>query len=379
MNLNRIIITTILILTFVSLTTAQTEETAQDLISQKRFEEARSVYSTLAEKEPERTEFKVWVARLSSWIGDYEESIRLYDDVIKADGNRTEAYVGKAYVHIWTKNVAAAAETFESVPDASRQDVGVLIAKVSWLRSRARYKDARDLVTKALTLHPENVELIELQNKLKKESPVKFKGGCNQNYDPITESTTVCNTSVSFQRDGDKITGFAETGKRLGANFRAVGIAWSREYNTRSKSNIIASFDPNGSGDMDFTASFDQGISQKLNLGIDARLWRINGENIKIVSPRASYKINQRNVISSTFYISKDKTLLMRYDRNINDRLNTAFVFVNPITGVAKRAFTAEARFRATENIELFGSYGFSSDNSGGLKNLFGWGFTITK
>ncbi|MFV0387974.1 MAG: tetratricopeptide repeat protein [Pyrinomonadaceae bacterium] len=377
MKVNRFFIAMFFLLALVSMAGAQTEESAQQLIAQKRLAEARAIYVELAAQNPDRMEYKVWVARLTSWMGEYGKALKLYDGVLKADSNRTEALTGKAYVYIWDKNIGSAKRIFEKIKADERESAGVLIAKINWLKSRSRFSEARSLNKFALEKYPENSELIELKKGLEGQKPIHMQFGCSQNFDPVTASTLVCGGSATYTLDHNKISAFANTGKRLGSTFKEIGINWNRELDSRSNSNLTFSVEPNGN--FDFIASYDRKLSDAAFIGIDARIWHLNDRNIKILSPRFAYKFDAKNVVSTTFYVSDQYTNVIRYDRIVKPRLNASVVFINPITNGGNRAITSELKYGIGEMFEISGSYGIAQNGNGGLKNLYGWGFMIRR
>src|SRR6266852_2186679 len=76
-------------------------QAAQEAVRNHRFAQARHIYQELFKGEPSNLEYLIWIARLSGWLGDYQQAVEEYNDVLSREPTNADAIIGKAYVLMW--------------------------------------------------------------------------------------------------------------------------------------------------------------------------------------------------------------------------------------------------------------------------------------
>ncbi|MBV8774396.1 MAG: tetratricopeptide repeat protein [Deltaproteobacteria bacterium] len=83
-------------------------QAAQEAIRNHRFARAREIYQVLHKRQPANLEYLMWIARLSGWLGEYQQAIEDYDGILNREPGNVDALIGKAYVLMWQGQLSAA-------------------------------------------------------------------------------------------------------------------------------------------------------------------------------------------------------------------------------------------------------------------------------
>lgn len=139
-----------------------TEQVAQEYIAAKRFADARAVYQTLSEREPDNMGHKIWIARLSAWLQEYDVSLAIYDAVLARDSANIEALIGKSTVLMWRQEYSAAEPLITRAIELAPQNPEAHLARARWHFYQGQARPARAAVERALALDPQNEEAKKL-------------------------------------------------------------------------------------------------------------------------------------------------------------------------------------------------------------------------
>jgi tetratricopeptide (TPR) repeat protein len=139
---------------------------ATDAVRGRRYAEAREIYRTLAARAPDDPDPQVWVARLSSWMKDYETAEQSYDAVLGQRPDYVDALVGKAYLLTWQDRYDEAEALLERAQQAKPDSAEVDMALARLYRSQERERTALKHVEAVLERDPDNTDAIELQATL---------------------------------------------------------------------------------------------------------------------------------------------------------------------------------------------------------------------
>ena len=77
------------------------EKSAESAFASGHYAEARAIYRSLEQHHPDRTDYAIWVGRLSGWLGDYASALSEFQSVLLRNPDNVEALLGKAYVLLW--------------------------------------------------------------------------------------------------------------------------------------------------------------------------------------------------------------------------------------------------------------------------------------
>jgi tetratricopeptide (TPR) repeat protein len=142
------------------------ERRAVEAVAAHRLVEARSLYRTLAAQEPATLGHQVWVARLSSWLGDYAGATAAFDRVLDRDPGHVEALVGKAYVAMWQDRFDQADALLGRAAAVSPNDAEVQLALARNYHFQGRDRDAARHVERVLAREPDRSEAQDLKRRL---------------------------------------------------------------------------------------------------------------------------------------------------------------------------------------------------------------------
>lgn len=387
MKVNKLKNILFMLLISVSFSFAQTSEIAAERhIKNKNFAKAREIYSVLANENPENKTFKFWIARLSAWMGEFKSALKIYDAELAINPNNNEALLGKAYILMWQKKHSKVKKILAIAAENDRYDAGYLIAKINSFRYQNRFKEARETLKIAQEVHPENGELSQIEKALENAKSTTSEVGCQQNFEPFTATTTVCYAKTKYQRGSDQISAKVSNGKRFDKFYREIGVSWQRELNDRTSINLSANIETQENPNLDFNFGINHFINERLKVGVDYRIWRLNKQTIKIFSTNIDYSINEKTRIQSTLYKSNDKTLLVRGNRQITKPLTIGVTYLQTFGSQkfatvtpSQKAFTLNANYQYSKNLTINSSIGTFRRTNNVPQTIYGFGFSLTK
>jgi YaiO family outer membrane protein len=108
---------------------ADLQQRATEAVEERRFDEARTLYEQLSEQQPQRSDYKNWVARLSGWLGEHERALATYDEVLAWDPGNVDALVGKAYVLGWAQRYDEAGPLLDEAERLQPDDPQIALAR----------------------------------------------------------------------------------------------------------------------------------------------------------------------------------------------------------------------------------------------------------
>jgi tetratricopeptide (TPR) repeat protein len=139
---------------------------ASEAIQARRYVEAREIYRTLAARNPDDPDPQVWVARLSSWMKDYETAEQSYDAVLAQRPDYVDALVGKAYLLTWQDRFDEAEGLLDRAHAATPDSTEVEMALARLYRAQDRDRSALKHVERVLEQDPGHGDALELQATL---------------------------------------------------------------------------------------------------------------------------------------------------------------------------------------------------------------------
>jgi tetratricopeptide (TPR) repeat protein len=142
------------------------ERRAAAAVAAHRLVEARGLYRRLAAEEPGVVAHRLWVAWISSWLGDYATANATFDEILAADPRAAEALVGKAYVAMWQDRFPEAGGLLRRAVAAAPDDVEVQLALARCYHFQGKDRRAARHVARALALDPGSLDAQELQRRL---------------------------------------------------------------------------------------------------------------------------------------------------------------------------------------------------------------------
>jgi len=139
------------------------ETLAERAVAGHRYEEARTFYRRLAERDPDNDEYLVWIGRLSGWLEDFDTADVTYNVVLARDPEDVEALIGKAYVAIWQERYRDAQVLLRAAKRVAPNDPEVPLALARCYRDQGRMRAAARVVERLVEREPGNAEVRELQ------------------------------------------------------------------------------------------------------------------------------------------------------------------------------------------------------------------------
>ena len=128
---------------------------------QGNYDEAITIYQRLIDENPKDIEAMLGLAAVLSWQKKYQESSAVYQKVRDLRPDLPDGELGLSRLKAWQGEHAAAEETLKALHSKfpERFDILMLLGQVTaWQK---KYQESVDYYKKALAIHPENKEAIK--------------------------------------------------------------------------------------------------------------------------------------------------------------------------------------------------------------------------
>lgn len=143
----------------------------------KQYDEALAIFRRLAKDNPEDYEARNWVARLTSWQGDFERAERLYRAVLEDDPGNFVAELGLVDVLSWQGRYQAAEERLVGLEADRPDNLAVLLRRGRLARWQRQRDEALDAYERVLAVDPDNEEALEAVAALEAETRYQLEAG----------------------------------------------------------------------------------------------------------------------------------------------------------------------------------------------------------
>jgi YaiO family outer membrane protein len=242
------------------------QDRARTAVSEKRFTDALALYRTMLAGNPTNVDYILWVARLSSWTGDYTGAQNAYSKALALQPKNVDALVGSANLFMWKHSYTEAAALLTEAHELAPSSTDVELAWSRYYHSRGDDTDAKRHVTKVLDLDHDNQEALRLEESLVPDHTVELRMGFEGDTLPDTALGAIEELSLSYLTtkgqvgvDFGHLDRFNEDGNRGGMHF-------SRNLNAATS--IRAAVLAGGGGDIVAKLDWTVGISRKVRHGL---------------------------------------------------------------------------------------------------------------
>jgi YaiO family outer membrane protein len=140
-----------------------------------QWDEALRVFDDLALAHPENTDVLLLQARVKAWKGDYGAAEKGYREVLRLIPGNTEALIGLAEIASWQRDYAAALALYEQVQEKepANADIQFRIGRIYlW---QGNFVQAEDRFKSALQSDPQNEEIKQALQKARPRLHEKFE------------------------------------------------------------------------------------------------------------------------------------------------------------------------------------------------------------
>lgn len=135
--IRRVAMCLVLLLPVAALAARPEEERAAAAVAHGDFAEARALYEALADGPDGTLEQRMWVARLSSWVRDFDAARRAYGEVLAVHPDDVEALLGLARTATWAADYDEADRRLDEVAVLAPDDPDLGAARLQNRHARA--------------------------------------------------------------------------------------------------------------------------------------------------------------------------------------------------------------------------------------------------
>jgi len=308
---------------------------ARTAVSEKRYNEALTIYRNLLAEKPGDVDYIVWIARLSSWTGDNDTAAEYYSKALVAEPGNIDALLGKANLLMWKQRYAEAAELLEKARELAPSNTEVELAWSRYYHYQGNEADAKRQLTKVLVQDRENKEALRLQESLVPDHTIELRVGYEGDTLPGTAPGAIEEASISYLTGRNRIgIDFAHF-DRFGEAGNLGGMHFSRKLNGATSVRASALFGGGGAivARRDWSLGFSRKVYPGLVLGGDYR--HIDFPSLKIDAA----------IANADYYFEKPVWIQTSYAANRIGRDTTP-------------SFLARINFKVRKNVTLNAGYG---------------------
>ena len=280
----------------------ETEQSAAAAVAANHFAEARTIYRTLESQYPDRSDYSIWVGRLSGWLADYVAASNEFQSVLRHNPDNLEALLGQAYVLLWQRRYREAEEVLRKAESLQPDNPEITLAWAKRFRYGGDRGAAAQYVGRALTLDPTNRDALEMQGELAKPDSVEliFGYGADRfSFAPTGQSGWVSGSWLNSR--GNTMVRYEEW-SRFGQ--RATRGGFGGSLNVTPQWTIWASSLFGSNGAVFATQDHSLGFSRKLTrgwvLGSQYRYLKFDQAKVQIVAPSLEYYFKKSAWVSAT-------------------------------------------------------------------------------
>jgi YaiO family outer membrane protein len=246
---------------------------ARTAVSEKRFNEALTIYRTLLAAAPADVDYILWIARLSAWTRNYPVAADFYSQALAVDPQNVDAMVGKANVLMWQHSYPDAFVLLTAARQAAPASVDVELAWARYFHWQGDDKRAKLYLEKCLASDGENREALELKESLVPDHTIELRIAYEGDTLPGTNPGAIEELAATyFSRKGSIGLDFFHM-DRFGQGGNRGGLSFSRKLGGRTS--VQGAFLFGGGGDIvprqDITLGLSGTVAHGWELGADYR------------------------------------------------------------------------------------------------------------
>ena len=280
------------------------EQAAREAVAAKRFHEAAALYTQLSEREPENSDYFVWLGRLAGWMQDYQAAIDAYDHALARAPRNVEALVGRASVLMWQRKFFGAYNDLAAAEQLEPNNGDVRLAFARFYHYQHEERLAQTYVRLAIALAPADRDALELQSHIVVPRPLlvtmgygrddfSFASVANLNF--VTASYSSPRHQFAFQYE--RWNKFGEEVDRGGASMTArVGDRiWLRGSAMIAPGTAVLA-------QQDYSAGVSRSLPRGLVISGDYRRLQLRDAHVDVASPGLEYYLPGQPVWLQAIY-----------------------------------------------------------------------------
>ncbi|MGI8782693.1 MAG: tetratricopeptide repeat protein [Acidobacteriota bacterium] len=197
------------------------ETSAREAIAARRFREARELYRTLSETNPQKTDYILWVGRLSGWLRDYQTAIAAFDRALARNSRDSAALIGKAYILMYQQRYRASEELLDRARQIVPENLELMLAFARSYHYQRQDDKAQKVLSQVLALEPNNSEAQALQEDI---TPRRFEmvTGYGQDRLSVASPAHVGAVSIGYVGSRNRATVQHEVWNKFGDAWRTA-------------------------------------------------------------------------------------------------------------------------------------------------------------
>lgn len=133
---------------------------------EKDYSKAISLVKEAISKNPENTDYTVFLGRAYSWSGEADKAREIFDDVLQKQSRHEDAFVAYVSLEYWNQNHEKALDLVEDGLLVNSQSQELLLLKAKILRALKRYSEANTVINQLLKINPKLTEARSLGQSL---------------------------------------------------------------------------------------------------------------------------------------------------------------------------------------------------------------------
>jgi YaiO family outer membrane protein len=268
------------------------EQSAIAAIKANHLAQARDLYRTLAAREPNDLDYQLSYARITGWLGDYESSGRIFEQVLAGHPDNVEAIIGKAELLMWQGRYDQAAVLLDRAKAIAPNNLEVRLVLARFYFYQGDNREAHKYLKEVLKLDPQNADALALQSKIASNHPWILQLGFEENRFSYTGPGNIGRTTIGYQGQNTDFYLNQEVWNWYGKVQNRFGASIVRRLPTHTWLHAGFLYGPGGVTVIP-REDFDVGVSQPLRYGfvpsLDYRYLHFSGSDVNFIEPGIEY------------------------------------------------------------------------------------------
>ncbi len=279
------------------------ENRAHDAVVNKQYSDARKLYGQLSGLYPTRTDYLIWVGRISGWMQDYGFATQCFDEALRLEPQNTDAMIAKAYVLMYQGRHRAARELLDQAGRLSSPNTDLFLALARNSIYEGNTEDAGKEIKRILAIDPNNAEAREIQAQLKRSS-MEFVTTYGQDRFSFAAPAHIITGSLSYVGPATRLSVLYENWNKFGevAHRGGFGIGRRVSRNLWLRGGLMLAPGSNVVVRKDSTGGVSYRAMSRSVLLADYRHLRFATSRVHVAAPGIEYYFEKPIWIQATLY-----------------------------------------------------------------------------
>jgi YaiO family outer membrane protein len=279
------------------------ESLARQATAAHDYERASVLYRKLAADNPGNAEYRVWIGRLSGYLGKFAPALEAYDAALVIAPDDLDALVGKAYVLLWQRKYSDAKLVLRRAEEIAPESSDVSVANGRLYLDLHQPDRASVYIERALQSDSANAEAIALKIELRPPGNLQLEFSLSGDRLPYASTGVSGAVAVSWISSVNSLSVRVEDWSRYGEQVYRGGLRLSHTFRYRwilEGSTLLGS-----RGDVlprwDYALTLKRKLGTRWVLGGQYRDLSFDNAQVRLAAPEVEYYLSRPIWMDGTY------------------------------------------------------------------------------